>query len=149
MSKFDLSCLDTVAAAEAGAEVELRHPVTGAGLDVFLTVLGKDSEVVRDYNREKGNEYLRKASIARKRGKDDEIQTMEKFEASSIELLTVCTTGWRWGERAGVFPLQKSGQPIEELAFSVQNVKRLYTEMPEARKQADEAIADQANFIKA
>lgn len=145
----DLSCLDTVSASEAGAEIELRHPVTGAGLNVFITVLGSDARAVIDYKREKGDEYLRKMAVAKQRNKNDDIQTMTKLEASQIEFLTVCTIGWRWGARSGVFPFQKAGHPIEELAFNVQNVKRVYTELPAARQQIDEAIGDAANFIKA
>lgn len=145
--KMDLSCLDTVSACEAGTEIELKHPVTGAGLDVFVTVIGKDAQAVRDYNKSLGDEYLRRQSVARKRGKEDEVQTMNKFEDAAIEFLTVCTTGWRWGDKA-VFPLQKSGKPLEELTFNVANAKRVFTELPEVRKQMDEAIADISNFIK-
>ncbi len=145
----DLTCLDTVTASETGAEIELRHPVTGEGLDVFITVLGKDAQQVRDYTREKADEYLRNIALAKRRGKAEEIQTMEKFDLSQIEFLTVCTVGWRWGDKQGVFPLQRAGKPIEELAFNVVNVKRLYTELPEAKKQIDEAINEAANFIKA
>ena len=144
---LDLSCLDTVSAAEAGAEIELVHPLTRQGLGIFVTVIGMDSQTVRDYRREKADEYLRKQSIARK-GSQEEVQTMGKLDDSAIELLTVCTTGWRWGDKVGIFPLAKAGKPVEELAFNVPNVKRIYSELPEARKQLDEAIADRANFIK-
>ncbi|MDD5385347.1 MAG: hypothetical protein PHG89_10770 [Gallionella sp.] len=143
----DMSCLDTSSACDEGAEIELKHPVTGAGLGIFVTVAGKDSTLFKDYLRDSINEELRRAHFNKKRGKDDEIPTVEKGEQRSIEMLTVCTLGWRWDDKA-VFPLQKKGQPLEELAFNVANVKRVYTELPAARKQVDEAIGDLENFMK-
>ncbi len=142
----DLSSLDTVSACDAGTEIELRHPVTNQGLGVFITVVGRDSVIFREYLRERVNDDLRRASLAKRRGKDEEIPTVEQGEQRGIELLTVCTLAWRWGD-SPVFPFQKKGFPIEELAFNVPNVKRVYTELPAARKQVDEAIGDLANFM--
>lgn len=143
--KIDLSCLDTVSACDAGAEIELRHPITNVGLGVFISIIGKDSAAFNDYLRQSVNDDLRKAHSSR--GKADEVPTIEKSEQRNIEILTVCTTGWRWSDKP-VFPLQKAGKSIEELPFTVANVKRVYTELPAARKQVDEAIGDLGNFIK-
>jgi hypothetical protein len=143
----DLSCLDTRSACDAGAEIELRHPVTNAGLGIFITVLGKDSSAFQDYVNHSINENVRKAQARRHTNKEPEIITAEQTEERTVEMLTVCTKSWRWGDKP-VFPFQKMGSSLEELEFSVPNVKRVYSELPVVRKQIDEAIADLANFLK-
>ena len=61
---LDLSTLDTTAACDKGAEFELTHPITSAPLNIFITVLGKDSTAFKEHLRESINEDLRRASMA-------------------------------------------------------------------------------------
>ena len=44
---LDLETLDVAAAAERGATMTLLHPVTGAALDIRMTVLGGDAPAYR------------------------------------------------------------------------------------------------------
>lgn len=139
---IDLAELDTIAACDKGTEIELLHPVNKTPLGIYIGVLGKDSKVFREHMRETINADLRQAALARRRGKNEEVPTIEKGEAKGIELLVVCTTSWRTGEEKTI---TLRG---EKLPFTVANAKRLYEEMPWIRNQVDEGIGDLENFLK-
>lgn len=132
----DLASLDLGAAAEKGFDLELLHPVTKAPLGTFISLVGKDSATFRNHVRKTGNERLRKQAVNQRRGGDVEVPTIEKIEADAIELLAVCTTGWRGVTYRGV-----------ELPFSTVNAKVIYTDLPWIREQVDQAIGDVENFM--
>lgn len=143
----DFSALDTVTACDKGTEIELYHPVTNKGLGIFWGLLGRDSQTFRDQIKQNIDEAMRRASQAKKRGKDVVDETADKQERRGIELLAACSTHWRYGDKK-MFPFQKAGASIEELTFTPANVLRVLTELPEARRQVDEAMADLENFMK-
>ncbi len=143
----DFSALDTVSACDKGIEIELHHPVTHAGLGIFWTLLGRDSQVFRDQIRQNIDEATRRSAYARKRGKEDVPDTADIQEQRGISLLVACSVAWRYGEK-NMFPFQKKGNALEELAFTPENVRRVLTELPEVRRQIDEAIGDLENFMK-
>lgn len=141
MSKgFDLAAIDTATASDKGFELELRHPVTNAATGVFITVLGKDSKVFKDYVRAKANERLRKDMMTRNRGKDNDPPTVEQLERDTIDLLTACTLSWRDGDAASI---TLGGKALE---FNEANVRTVYAITP-IRDQVDEAIGDMGNFL--
>lgn len=137
---IDLAQFDTVSACNAGAEIQLKHPATGAPLDVFITVRGKESDVFQQIVRDQINDELRKQAL-RKKAASPEVMTVEKSEERGIDLLVTCTMAWRTGSEQ---TLTLRG---EALPCSVKNAKRVYTEMPWLRRQIDEAIADLENFM--
>lgn len=141
---IDLASLDAATPCDAGAEIELVHPVSGAPIGVFVTVLGKYSKVFIDHTRRSSNEYLRKAQMLKKRGKDEEPATVEKFEEKSIELLVACTVGWRTGTKKAI---TFEGKDLE---FSAVNAALIYgtPKLAWIRTQVDEGIADLGNFMK-
>lgn len=136
--KFDLATLDTTAACDKGAEIELLHPVTQEPLGVFVTVLGKDSTVFKEYLRETINDKLRREAMAKKRGRDPEVPTYESAEDETVKLLTLCTRGWRNMVVAG-----------KELEYNVANAQKLYTDYAWIRKQVDDGITNLENFMTA
>ena len=142
---IDLAAFDAATPCDAGAEIELLHPVSGAPIGIFITVLGKYSEVFVDHTRRSSNEYLRKAQQLKKRGKEEETPTVEKFEEKSIDLLVACTVGWRTGDKKTI---TFEGQALE---FSRTNAAKIYgsPKLSWIRAQVDEAIADLGNFMKA
>lgn len=142
--QIDLASLDAATPCNEGAEIELTHPVSGAPVGVHITVLGKFSKVFIDHTRRNSNEYLRKAQMLKKRGKDEETPTIEKFEEKSIELLVACTVGWRTGDKKTI---TFEGQALE---FTPTNAAMLYSspKLSWIRAQVDEAIADLGNFMK-
>lgn len=152
---IDLADFDTGAASDKGAEIELRHPVTNAKLGMFISILGKDSEVFREHTRHRANETLRKQHMAERTGKNIDAPTAEEAEDKGMELLVLCTTGWRQeftdGEGEGAKP---KNEPCllykgEMLPFTVPNALRLYKEQLWIARQVDAGIADLENFIKA
>lgn len=153
---FDLASLDTGKASDDGAEVELTHPISGAPLGMFINVLGKHSQVFRDHLKERTNARLRKDALARRRGKDPETPTAEQAEAEAVELLTLCTLGWRtetYELDANKKKVVKSNEPTlllngEQLTFNANNATMLYDSMIWVREQVDAFIGDLENFIK-
>lgn len=135
---FDLSTLDTTSACDKGAEIELHHPVSNVPLGMFITLIGKDSKEFRDYTRDKTNTRLRKDAMAQKRGKDPEIRTVEAIEAENIELLVLCTKGWRGF-------IDDDGN---EVPFNVQNAIFMYKNFPDIYDSVNSAVGDLDNFLK-
>ncbi|WP_448508784.1 hypothetical protein [Immundisolibacter sp.] len=134
--KFDIAELNTVKACDKGAELELLHPVTSEPLGIFIKVLGKDSTVFRDHIRDSVNDRIRREQMARKRGKDIEPTTVEKAESEAVDLLVLCTLGWR--------NMIMNGEAVE---FNVPNARRIYTEYPWIRKQVDDGVANLELFM--
>lgn len=136
--KFDIASLDTVAASNDGAELELRHPVTNAPLGVFISIVGKDSDSFREYQRRKFNEYLRAEHAARIRGKNAPPQkSAEEYEDDMLTLLVTCTRSWKGVVFKGV-----------DLEFNAENVRMLYKNSPWIRDQVNDAVGDLGNFLK-
>lgn len=139
---MDIGSIDTVGACNEGAEIELVHPVTQAPLGIFITVLGKDSDAFRDHVRETIDDDIRRAAMAKKRGKQEEIMTVAKSDERGLELLVLCTMSWRDGQKQTI---TLNG---EELTCTVPNVKKLYEARKWVKQQVDEGIADIENFMK-
>ncbi len=131
----DLSSLNTVAACDKGADIELRHPVTNAPLGMFITVLGKDSTKFKEISRASLNARLRRDALATRRGKEPEIRTVEDIEKENIDLLVACTTGWSLTEK-GI-----------ELVFSPAEAARVYKQYPFIYDQVNEGIGSLENFL--
>ena len=139
---LDLASLDTVAACDKGAEIELRHPVSNAPLGIFVSILGRDSTVFKNHIHQSVNARIRREAMARKRGRDVEILTVEENEQEGIQALILCTTGWRTGEEKHI---TFNGA---KLAFNPENAKTIYTALTWLKKQVDEGVADLENFMK-
>lgn len=139
---LDLASLDTVAACDAGAEIELQHPTTGAPLDIWVSVLGRDSQVFKAYTRLSINARLRKEAANRRRGREAEVATVELAEEDSTGALVACTRGWRTGNNPVI---TFKG---EDLPFSPGNAALIYNALPWIKRQVDDAIGDLENFLK-
>lgn len=152
---IDIADLDTATASDEGAEIELLHPITQKPLGLFVTVMGKHSQVFRDHVRERVNSRIRQEAQAERRNKKIPPPTAEDAEKDAVELLTLCTKGWRSQDRNAKGELiEGSEKPTwlmkgEELAFTVPNAIRVYTESLWIREQVDSAIGDLENFITA
>ena len=138
---IDLANLDTAAACDKGAEIELYHPVTKAPLNVFFTVLGEDSAVFKNKAREFANARLRREATMRGRGKTAEVRSLEDSEIDNLSILAECTTGWRTGNSPTV---TIDGR---ELPFSKKNAEDFYQRFPKFRDQIQDAITELENFL--
>jgi hypothetical protein len=127
---FDLAAIDTVAACNKPFELEIIHPVTGNGLGVFISIVGKDSDVYR-----KRIKALADESITRNaRGKG--MKLVDKIEEDNIAALVAVTTGWR--------NVVLDGKALE---FNPGNARTLYTRILPIREQVQEAVNNIENFM--
>jgi hypothetical protein len=75
--------------------------------------------------------------MAQKRGKDAELRTVEVIEQENMDLLAVCTVGWK-----GVVD---EGQTLD---FNEANVRKIYKKYPWIYDQVNEAIGTLELFLK-
>ena len=139
MSKtFDLGSLDTIEACNKPAEIQIKHPVTGAPTGVFIRVLGKDSDTYRSIVRGMADETLKRQAM--NKPSDD---SLEKLERKNIEALVAVTTGWRTDKDPTV---TLNG---DKLDFNAANVRKVYSALLPVREQVTEAINNLENFMPA
>ena len=141
---IDIASLDTAEASDIGARIALVHPTSGKEVGLFVTVLGKHSQVFRDIVRDRVNRRMRDEANSQRRNKATDTITAEQVESEAIELLVSCTLSWDSGEGNPTWTYKG-----EELQFNVQNAIKVYTDMLWIRQQVDDAIGDLENFIKA
>lgn len=123
---IDLATLDTAARCDQGAELELRHPVTGAPLGIFLTLAGVDSRVHRQ-----ALAYLAEQRMQRRAVTPDDVR------GEDVEIAARCTLAWR-----RVY-LDGKGLP-----HSLENARALYARFPWVREQAVVFISDRGNYLR-
>lgn len=109
-------------------DVEIYTP-DGMLTDIKITVLSKHS----DEFRQSAQHILNSTPKGRKADKVD----LAKSEAQAVALLASVTVGWEG--------LEENGKPLE---CNSANVKRIYSTYPFIRSQIDEAIGEDANFMK-
>lgn len=136
---MDLSTLDTTAVSDAGAEMEVQHPVTGAvltdeaGNAVRVHLAGQDSDRYRKADRRITNKRLATQASGRR------VQlTSESLEADQLERLVACTISW-----SGV---GLGDQP--SLPCTPETARQVYKALPWLREQAELFTSDRANFLK-
>lgn len=144
---IDLAELNTADACEVVHELELKHPVSGVPLGVFIMHKGMNAAAVQKIARAQGNEILRKQFTATRKGKED-APTIEESGKRSAKLLAAATVGWATdekGKREDVLVIGK-----ERIAFSPDQAERIYDNpgFGWLRDQVDEAVADLGNFMK-
>jgi hypothetical protein len=133
---IDLSQLAPRIAHDKGHEMELLHPISGAPLNMFVTVVGRESTAFKKFAREQANDTLRHDALVRAGKEEPRIPTVESIEQTAISACIACTLGWRNIVWDGV-----------ELEFSPENLQMLYQE-EWIRAQVDDAITDSTNFIQ-
>lgn len=132
---IDLSSLDTVAGANAGVDVQLRHPATGDDLGITIHVLGRDSDTFKAVET---RQLTQRMERVRRSGRNTNAFTPEQANEDAIELLASSTTGW-----SDNFVVD--GKPMP---FSVAAAEQIYARFPWIREQVDQAVGDRANFTK-
>lgn len=122
---------------DEGAELRVIDPATNEPSDSYIKVVGTDSKVWQALNKK----ALRKVLSLRAEAKEAGVE----FEASDDELLideverlVDATIGWRGFD----------GDDGQEMPFSKESCKILYTQAPNIRDQVNYFIGTRANFIK-
>lgn len=130
---FDIIKQDFSVSAEQGYEFELKLP-TGASSDAFLTVIGSQSPVVRNYTKRKFQEYQQRQQIAKRKGKDDDI-TLDEAEQMAVDNALVRLVGWRG--------IEEKGKVVE---FSKDKAREVLLKHDWIREQIMEESEDILNF---
>jgi len=130
---FDLSTLTN---ERKPHELELLHPGTKRGLGVFLTLIS-----VNEPGPKKVTAKIN--TLAGKLARKNQGFNSEQLRENAIEILTACTTGWRWGDDADGNPATWAG---EQLAFTPANLRKVLI-IDELRDQVDQEVADNSNFF--
>lgn len=116
---MDINQLFTAEAHEEGAEIRIKSPLDGAETDFYITLQGIDSKTYR--------KAVRKYHRA----------LLNEEEGGEIDLLVSITKDWR-GLSDGK----------NDVPFSAEKAKELYTNAPSVTAQMDSFVADRKNFIK-
>lgn len=124
---MEISQLFTAESHENGSWVEIVNPIDGNPTDIKFLVAGIDSKCYRGTIRR----ILKNALDS----KVDNVSVDE--DETAISILTECTLGWE-----GVL---KNG---EEWEFSKANIRAVYEQSPDIRRQVEEFIGNRVNFIK-
>lgn len=133
---MDLAKINLKESAEAGADMELEHPVSGDvllqdnGNPITIKLAGTDSKQYRAKQRELGTKRMTRA-LRRSRKPD-----LSVSDEDACSLLAACTLGWD-----GIII---DGKTVE---FNDANAYDLYMDQPWVREQVDIFIGDRANFF--
>lgn len=127
-TEFDISAI-----APSTRTFEILHPGTGAGLDIFVTVLSLDDEKMKKIQRRLTDRLLE----MRRKNKS---MTAEEIETNQINLLVEAITDWEWRNKANY----KGTKPPCDVA----NVKAVLSDLVWFRKQVDEQVGDTESFFR-
>lgn len=129
---MDLATLDVTSAANAGATLTLRHPVTGDDLPMTITLAGKDSATWKEAERKYADKRL---AQMQRNGKMGNITTAE-VEKRGLKLLAAVTLDW-------------TGIELDEkpVACTKENAEHIYAKFAWIAEQVDEFVGDRSNFL--
>jgi hypothetical protein len=131
---MDLNTLKAVKADE-GATLQLVHPQTEEPLDgMTITLLGQDSAAYRKIQMAKQQMALNRLAKGKRATADLDA---EKLAAEMIDDLAKLTVSWTGFELDG-----------KALKCEKANAVTVYTDWPWIREQAQEFVANRANFFR-
>lgn len=133
---FNLTQLDTITACNKPVDVQIKNPVTGEPTSVFISLLGRDSDVVRGRMRSYANEEIQADATG------SEQSEIDRAERRTIATLVAATTGWRDGDSDSL----EWGD--DRLEFSAENARKVYAGILPIREQASTAIFNLSLFMK-
>lgn len=124
---FDLADFDLAARAEAGAELTLRHPKTGAVLPVRIWLQGEDAASYRTVLRRQIDRHLADPGADR-RAADLEEQQIERLAALTL----------RW---------ENMTEKGERLPCTAETARDLYRRHLWIREQVADFVEERAHFL--
>lgn len=140
MSKKHLSLdqFDLGTKSNEGVDIELKNPVNGQGLGIFITVVGRYSEKYQAAVREVSNLSIKSAA-----NKKEKLDIVSEANERGTQLLARSTLGWRTEADPTIFFHGK------DQAFSYDAAVELYksTSLPWVKEQVDSAVHSNANFM--
>lgn len=132
---FDIAQLNPAKQAEAGYEFEATLP-DGSKTGIFITVRGDHSPAVKNYGRRVYQEMKQKEQIAKRKGKEYELD-LDEAEEMSAEAAAIRVIGWKGIAENG-----------KEVKFSKEEAKRIFLEHDWLKGQVLEQSSNVFNFSK-
>lgn len=130
---MDLNSLKPVK-ADKGATLAIAHPETEEPIEgMTITLLGQDSAVYRKIQLAKQQAILNRMAKGKKMVDLD----AEKLAEDTIDDLVKLTVKWTGFEMGG-----------EDLPCTPENCRMVYSDWPWIREQAQEFVANRANFFR-
>lgn len=129
---MDLAQLDINRVADAGLECQVRHPITDAPLDIWITLMGADSQAYRTAMLERVRDLQR----ARPVDGDVPERSAAQIEEDAVVVCARCTRGWRGVQIDGV-----------DFPHSPENAEALYRRFAWLRYQVNEFIEERDRFL--
>lgn len=134
---MDLSNLDTRPLSEQGSNMHVRHPVTDeplfddeTGEPITICLLGDDSAELRSLLHQRQTRRIERAART-----GNMTVTGEQVDADALEILCLATKSWQH---------IVLGQRLE---CNPHNARRLYTEIPWIREQAERHKSNRKNYL--
>jgi hypothetical protein len=131
---FDLKQNDLSGDAEAGYEFELVYPATEERTGAFIKVRGKESKIVKAFQRRNWTEQNQRNQINKRKGKETEM-SLEESEDLVIQIVINRIIDWRGLGKDGV-----------EIAFSPEAAEGILREHTWIREQILEESDNLLNF---
>ncbi len=135
---FDLNIFDTTTPAENGADLHLKHPLTGEAVyaddknkkPVAIKLKGTDSDEYKKI-------IQRIVRNNKAKNKDSGEPDFDELKQAAAETYAKMTISWE--------NISVNGKPLD---FSYDNAVKLYLGYAEITKQVGDFMADRTNFIK-
>ena len=138
---FDLNSLNQVKASDQGYEFEFISESYGA-TGIYFSVLGEQSNVVKEWVRKKVNQKRTQDLMRQKKGKEAIVE-FEQDERESRESAAIRLTGWR-----GLYKDLSVASP-EPLEFNFENALNLVSINDEIFQAIIKNSGEVSNFTKA
>jgi hypothetical protein len=131
---MDLNTLKAVKADE-GAVLQIAHPETEEPIDgMTITLLGQDSVMYRKIQMAKQQAALNRLAKGKRATADLDAEKLAGDMIDDLAKLTVSWTGF-----------ELDGKPLK---CDKSNAVTVYTDWPWIREQAQEFVANRANFFR-
>lgn len=115
------------------AEVQLKHPVTGADLNQYITIAGPEDPERKRLDFERQRKVT--SRVLQTGGKWGGSETVEEAEAEQIDVLAAAVRGWRGGK-------------FDAIQCTPANVREALRKSAVLRRQLSAALNDRARFIR-
>jgi hypothetical protein len=133
---FNLAKVDTIAGCNRPVEIEIKD-LDGEPTDIFFSILGKDSDVVRARLNGLAEDELQAEAAG--------IESPSNVDRGERRMVTMCVsavTGWRTGKE----PALAWGD--ERLEFNEANARKVISGIPHIRAQVSTSIFNLSLFMK-
>lgn len=130
--------VDTLTLADSGVDMPIRHvvtkqPIIVGDVTMALTLLGHDSAIYRQVQRDLANKNL----AAQQNETEPKLRDTTE---DNIEILVRCTVGWKGFFERGT---------RTAINFTKDGAREFYRKYPPVREQAFDFITSRANFMRA